>query len=502
MSSSFHVRRTTAILTVAIAVLIGALVATVGLTRQAPITVQTAHAAALAEQIPFGSFAPVVKHTAPAVVNISSSKLVKTSNEMPGFFEDPFFRQFFGGRMPRQQQPRSERATSLGSGVIVSPDGYILTNNHVIEGATDVKVSFSDKREFSAKVIGGDKPADIAVLKIDQKNLPTLAWAGSAPQVGDLALAIGNPFGLGQTVTMGIVSATGRSLGGQIEMYEDFIQTDAAINPGNSGGALINSKGELIGINTAILAGNGGGNQGVGFAIPVTLARNIMDQIVKTGKVRRGYIGVTLQGLDPELAKTFGLGNNLHGIAITTVAPDSPGAKAGLQSGDVITAVNGSPVDDPGALRVQVAGMSPGSTIHLKVFRNGSTRDMAVTLGEYPSKLLAGNQDDQGNQPGLNGSGEKGAMKGVSVQTLTPELRQQLEINGNFKGVVVTEVDPESQAAQAGLMQGDVITQVNRKPVNDVGAFNDAVRQGNGSDATLLLVRRGQGSLFLAIPNK
>ncbi len=359
MNNSFHIRRTTAVLTVVIAGLVGGLVATVSMTHKSPVTFETAHAATGLEQTPFLTFAPIVRHTASAVVNISSSKVVKTSNEMPGMFDDPFFRQFFGGRMPRQQQPRSEKATSLGSGVIVSQDGYILTNNHVIDGATDIKVMFSDKREFTAKLIGGDKPADIAVLKIDQKDLPTLHLSSTPPQVGDVALAIGDPFGLGQTVTMGIVSATGRSLGGQIEQYEDFIQTDAAINPGNSGGALINTKGELIGINTAILAGNGGGNQGVGFAIPVNLARNIMDQLVKTGKVRRGYIGVYLQGLDPALAKSFGLGNDLHGVAITNVEANGPGAKAGLQAGDVITAVNGQPVEDSGALRVEVAGMSP-----------------------------------------------------------------------------------------------------------------------------------------------
>jgi Do/DeqQ family serine protease len=427
--------------------------------------------------------------------------VVKTSGDSQGIFDDPFFRQFFGGRMPRQQ-PRSERASSLGSGVIVSPDGYILTNNHVIDGATDVKVSFSDKREFSAKVVGGDKPADIAVLKIDQKDLPTLSWSSSAPQVGDVALAIGNPFGLGQTVTMGIVSATGRSLGGAIEMYEDFIQTDAAINPGNSGGALINSRGELIGINTAILAGNSGGNQGVGFAIPANLARNIMDQIVKTGKVRRGFIGVSLQGLDPELAKSLGLNDNLHGVAITSVEPNTPGGKAGLQVGDVITAVNGSPVEDQGSLRVLIAGMSPGSTAHLKIFRNGSYRDVNVTLGEYPNKLLAGNDSDQDNGPGLNGSGEKGALRGVSVQALTSDIRQQLQLGGNVNGVVVTDVDDDSPAAKAGLRTGDVITQANRKPVTNVNEFNAAVKQASNADTTLLLVRRGPGSAFIAIPNK
>jgi serine protease Do len=502
MKSSFQVRRTTAILLVVIAALVGALAATIGLTRQAPVNFTTAHAAAIAEQVPLGSFAPIVKRAAPAVVNISSSKVVKTSGQQfPDFFDSPMFREFFGGRAPRQQQPRSRRAESLGSGVIVSPDGYILTNNHVVEGATDVKVAFSDKREFPAKVIGTDKYTDVAVIKIDQRNLPTLPLSSTLPQVGDVALAIGNPFGLGGTVTMGIVSATGRT-GLGIEAYEDFIQTDAAINPGNSGGALINSHGELIGINTAILAGNGGGNQGVGFAIPVNLARNIMDQLEKNGKVTRGYIGVTLQGMDPELAKTFGLPENVHGIAITGVEPSSPGAKAGLQTGDVITSVNGNPVDQPGQLRIVVAGMTPGSVAHLKVFRGGSYKDVNVTLTEFPKKLLAGGDDqDNDNQPGF-GEGEKGALKGVSVQALTPDIRQQLQIADNVKGVVVTDVDQDSPAARAGLQQGDVITQVNRRNVTSVSDFNSAAKQGGSAGRTLLLVKRGQGSVFVAVPNQ
>jgi serine protease Do len=384
---------------------------------------------------------------------------------------------------------------------VVTPDGYILTNNHVVDGATDVKVSFSDKREFPAKIIGRDKYTDLAVIKIDQKNLPTLPFAHAIPQVGDVALAIGDPFGLGQTVTMGIVSATGRS-GLGIEAYEDFIQTDAAINPGNSGGALINTHGELVGINTAILAGNNGGNQGVGFAIPVTMARNIMDQLLKTGKVTRGYIGVTLQAVDADLAKSFGLNQNMRGIAITSVEPDSPGAKAGLQTGDVITEVNNTAVDDPGALRVQVAGMAPGSTVHLKVFRSGSYKDVTVTLAEYPKNLLAANDNDDDNQPGMGGNGERGAMKGVAVEPLSSDIRQQLNVPNRVNGVVVTDVDEDSPAAGVGLRQGDVIEQVNHRPVTSVSDFNAAVKQGNANGSTLLLVRRGQATQFVAVPNK
>jgi serine protease Do len=502
MKRIFHIRHTTAVLSLVIAALVGALAATVTLTHNPPLSVATAHAASVSEQVPLGSFAPVVKRVMPAVVNISSSRVVKNQERGLNLFEDPLFRQFFGGRMPQQQEPRerSERAESLGSGVIVTPDGYILTNNHVVEGATDIKVSFSDRREFTAKVIGTDQPTDIAVIKIDDKNLPTLPLSSTVPQVGDVALAIGDPFGIGQTVTMGIVSATGRT-GLGIERYEDFIQTDAAINPGNSGGALINTHGELIGINTAILAGNSGGNQGVGFAIPVNLAKNIMDQLVKTGKVRRGYIGVTLQDIDPTLAKSFGLSNNVHGVAVTSVEPNSPGSRAGLQQGDVVTEVNGQPVDNRGSLQIEVAGLQPGSVAHLKVFRDGAYRNVDVTLGEYPAKLLAENGNEQ-NGPGLNESGEGTALKGVSVQAITPDVRQQLNLPSRAQGVVVTDVDPNSAAAEEGLMQGDVVVQVNRKPVHSVADFSAAVKQPTGSGSTLLLVQRGQGTMFLAIPNK
>ena len=494
MNNSIHLRRTTAYLVLTIAALVGVLVGTVSFTHKTPIELQTAHAATTADQMPFTSFAPMVKRAMPAVVNISSSKIVKASDQAHGMMDDPIFRQFFGGRVPHQ---RDQRSSSLGSGVVVTSDGYILTNNHVVEGATEVKVSFSDKREFSAKIIGTDKSTDVAVIKIDQKNLPTLPFASQVPQVGDITLAIGNPFGLGGTVTMGIVSATGRtSLG--IEAYEDFIQTDAAINPGNSGGALINPNGELVGINTAILAGNGGGNQGIGFAIPVKLARSVMDQLVKTGKVSRGYIGVSLQAVDPELAKSLGLRGDLRGVAITDVRNGSPGAKAGLQVGDVITAVNGSTVDDPGSLRVQVASTPPGSTVALKIVRGGSPKDVSVMLAEYP-KTAENGADDQ-DRPSFDGSGEKGALKGVSVQAITPEMRQQLGLPNSAKGLVVTDVDADSPAARQGLREGDVIEQVNRQPVNSIADLNRTASKGDGS--TLLLIRRGQVTNFMAIPNK
>jgi len=492
-----HIRLSTAVLLMVIAVLVGALAVTVGSTRHATGFISTAHAATV-EEGPLVTFAPVVKRTMPAVVNISSSKVVKAREQQtPGMFDDPFFRQFFGGRAPQFQQPRERRSQSLGSGVIVSPDGYILTNNHVVEGATEVKVAFSDKREFPAKIIGTDPLTDVAVIKINEKNLPTLSLSDSShAQVGDVVLAIGDPFGVGQTVTMGIISATGRT-GLGIERFEDFIQTDAPINPGNSGGALINTRGELVGINTAILAGDGGGNQGIGFAIPVNLARNIMDQIIKSGKAEHGYMGILLDELTADKAKAFGLGANGHGVAVADVTADSPASRAGLQPGDVITAMNGQPVNDVQAFRLRIAGMTPGATANLTVFRNGRDMQIPVTLGTATEANLGGEPQDQNNIPG---GGEKGALSGVSVQALTGDLRRQLQIPEGTRGVVVTQVDADSAAAQAGLEQGDVIVQVNRKPVSTVDQFNSAVHQGDGSGSTLLLVKRGAGSTFIVVP--
>jgi Do/DeqQ family serine protease len=495
MKSSFHIRRTTALLVLVVASLTGALIATIGLTRTPPVNFTTAHAASTAEQVPFTSFAPVVKKAMPAVVNISSTRTVKVQGN-EGMFNDPLFRQFFGGRMPNVPKERREQA--LGSGVIISHDGYILTNNHVVEDSNQVKVIFGDKREFTAKVVGTDKPADVAVLKIDQKDLPVLPLGDSkAAQVGDVVLAIGNPFGLSQTVTMGIISAKGRSLGGQIEQYEDFIQTDAPINHGNSGGALINTRGELVGINTAILPTDGGGNQGIGFAIPINLARNIMEQIVKTGKVSRGFIGILPQELTPDMAKAFGKAD-LQGVAVAEVEPNSPAAKSGLQVGDVITAINGDAVSDVNAFRLEIAGMEPGKTVHLKVFRNGDYKDLSMTLAERTAKA---NGEQEKGGPNIPGGGEKGAMQGVSVQALNSDIRQQLQLPDTVKGVVITDVDDSSPAGQAGLQSGDVVEQVNRQPVTTVQQFNAAV-QRNGSETLLLVRRPNGGTAFVVVPNK
>jgi serine protease Do len=491
-----HIRTSTVVLLTVIALLVGALVATVSTTHNIPVFISSAHAATT-DLGPLTSFSPVVKRATPAVVNISSSKVVKEAASQRGMFEDPFFRQFFGGRVP--EQPRSQRATSLGSGVVVSPDGYILTNNHVVEGATDVKVSFFDKHEYPAKIVGTDKYTDIAVLKIEKTGLATLPIADSSKsQVGDVVLAIGNPFGLGQTVTMGIISATGRA-GLGIERYEDFIQTDASINRGNSGGALIDSRGELIGINTAILSGETGGNQGIGFAIPANMARNIMDQLLKKGKVTRGYMGILPQELTPDMAKAFGMPNG-HGVAIAHVENNSPAQKAGLKVGDVITAINGNNVDDVNAFRLQVAGFAPGTTVNLKVARQGQNLDLTVTLAEY--NMEQANNDD-GGSPTLPGRGEKGALRGVSVEGLTADTRRELQLPEATTGVVITDLDDESPAASAGLKSGDVIVQVNHRAVNTVADFNRAIREGASKESTLLLVNRPRaGTQFVVVPNK
>src|SRR6267143_311513 len=343
------------------------------------------------------SFAPVVKRVAPSVVNVFTTKTVRNQYRvMMPFPDDPFFRRFFGeqfgGEQPRRQ-PRKFKERSLGSGVIVSKDGYILTNNHVVDGADEVKVSLAkDKKEYTAKIAGRDPKTDIAILKIDAKDLPFVTFADSDKiEVGDVVLALGNPFGIGQTVTMGIVSATGRG-GMHIEDYEDFIQTDAAINPGNSGGALVNTKGELIGINTAILSGSGG-NQGVGFAVPVDMVRQVMTQLKEKGAVTRARLGVYFQELTPKLASALGVQAS-KGAVVTEIVPDGPASKTGLMKDDVIVALNGKDIDGR-SLRLAVGSMSPGTSIDLKVLRDGAAKKYAITLDTMPADSQRADQ----NQP-------------------------------------------------------------------------------------------------------
>jgi serine protease Do len=429
-------------------------------------------------------FAPILKPALPAVVSITSSRLVKVP-QLP-FFNDPFFQQFFGGQLPRGPQRQRERG--LGSGVIISPDGFILTNNHVVDKATEIKVILADKRQFPGKIVGTDPKTDVAVVKIAATGLPTLTLGDSSKlQVGDYAFAIGNPFGVGETATMGIISATGRN-GLDIEDYEDFIQTDAAINPGNSGGALLNARGEVIGINTAILAGQSGGNQGIGFAIPINMAKYVMDEILKHGKVVRGYIGVGIQEVTPDLAKAFNVPAE-KGALVGNVEPNSPGAKAGLQRGDVIEELNGQPVNGPNDLRLKVGTLAPGTTVHLKVSRNGETRDVSLTLGESPSGKNAGNAPE---------AAQASPMRGVQVDELTDDIRQQLGLRPDVKGVVVTEVPDGSPASDAGLQRGDVIQQINRAPVDSVSEYRRLIARA-GKQTLVLLVNRGGNTTFMVV---
>ncbi len=437
-------------------------------------------------------YASILKPALSAVVNISSSRIVKTpggGEPFGPFFNDPFFRQFFGDQFFHgNQMPREQREQSLGSGVIVSPDGYILTNNHVIEGANEIKVFLPDKREFKGKVVGSDPKTDVAVVRIEAKNLPTLTIGDSSKiQVGDLAFAIGDPFGVGETATMGIISATGRN-GLDIEDYEDFIQTDAAINPGNSGGALVNARGELIGINTAIITGGSGGNQGVGFAIPINMARQVMDQLIKTGKIVRGHLGVAIQEVTPELAKGFNAPPG-KGALISDVTAGGPAEKAGLQKGDVIEEINGQPVTGVNELRLQIAAMAPGTVGHFKILRDGKERDVSVTLGELPGK------------PGQNGPtslGEDSLMHGVQVDTLTPSVAQGLGIKPTTKGVVVTDAASGTPASDAGVQRNDVIEEINRHPVANVTEYERALRQA-GKQTLVLLVNRGGQTSFVVV---
>jgi Do/DeqQ family serine protease len=335
-------------------------------------------AASDADNIPLnGSFAPVVQKAVPSIVNISSSRAVKSQKLFP-FLNDPLFGQFFGG-IPREQKERS-----LGSGVVVSSDGYILTNNHVVEGATDIEVSFGGQDQTPARIVGTDSQTDLAVVKLDKQGLTPLPLADSSKvEVGDIALAIGDPFGIGRTVTMGIISATGRGNLG-IEGEEDFLQTDAAMNPGNSGGALINTRGELIGVNTAILSTTGE-NLGIGFAVPSNMARSVMEQIAKSGKVVRGYLGVVIQSLTPELAKQFGVSSR-NGALISDVENGSPAEKAGLRRGDIVLEINGKSLRDQRELQLSVSKMTPGTTISLTIVRDGKQQQVPVTLAEAPEQ--------------------------------------------------------------------------------------------------------------------
>lgn len=433
------------------------------------------------------AFSDIVKTVSPSVVNISTVKVMK--KDSGPFFDDPFFEFFspfheFGA-------PRKWKERSLGSGVIVSSDGYIITNNHVIEKADEIKVTLFDKRVFRGRVVGADPKTDVAILRIDANNLPILAWGDSDKlQVGEFVLAIGSPYGLNNTVTMGIISAVGRANVG-IADYEDFIQTDAAINPGNSGGPLVNISGQMIGINTAIFSRTGG-YQGIGFAVPSNMVRLVMDQLIQKGKVTRGWIGVTIQELTPELAQQFGLQKS-YGALVSDVSKDSPAAKAGIARGDVIVGFNGKEVKDVNSLRNLVSQSRAGSTIVLKLLRNGKELTVQVTIDELPREVA---EVVPNAQPA---NAEARAFTGLVVVDLTKEINRQLGFDKDEKGVVVVRVEPGSPADEAEIKKGDIIKEINKKEIGDRADFEKVLSDVRGKESLLLFINRGGKKFYVLL---
>ncbi|MGQ0809873.1 MAG: DegQ family serine endoprotease [Nitrospiraceae bacterium] len=448
--------------------------------------------------VPAAGFTEVAKNVTPAVVNITTTVSEKVADQRgprdrtEEFFGSPFGP--FGPRGPRGHQgpptpfdPREHRGGGMGSGVIVTPDGFILTNNHVVADAKEVTVTLPDKREFKGMIIGTDPKTDLAVVRIDGKHLPFVPWGDSSKlQVGEYVLAIGNPFGLNSTVTLGIVSALGRGRMG-ITQYEDFIQTDAAINPGNSGGALVNTHGELVGINTAIFSQTGG-YQGVGFAVPTSMSKPVYESLIKTGKVVRGFLGIGIQDLSQDLSQSFGL-KETKGALVSDLREDGPAEQAGLKQGDVIVAFQGAPVEDAVALQRLVTRSEVGTKVTVKVIRDGHEKDVTITIGEMPetTKTAKAESDQTAH-----------AFAGVAVQELDRDAARELGLRGKAQGVVVTNVESDSGAEKAGLMAGDVIREINRQPVKSVKDFEKVSSNLKKGDNVLMLINRRGNALFLS----
>ena len=437
------------------------------------------------------SYTDVVSRVSPSVVKITVQAKARPvdfrQEEGPGF-NDPMFRQFFGNRIPEMRQ---EPMNGLGSGVIISADGYVVTNNHVVDGADSVTVSLADGRELPAKVVGRDPLTDIAVIKIDAKDLPAITFADSSKILtGDRVLAIGNPFGIGETVTSGIISATGRRVGilNDVHGYEDFIQTDAAINPGNSGGALVDVDGRLVGINTAILS-RSGGFQGVGLAVPANMVGQVADSLVKTGKVVRGYLGVNIQNITPALVDSFNL-KTRNGALVAEVTADSPAARSGIKEGDVITSVNGQPVTDSNNLALTVSGVAPGAKLSFEILRDGKVVSIEATAGERPGS-------GHGATDPLASGDDVGVLNGVAVDDLSPEARQQFNLPARLHGAIITSVAPDSAAARAGISAGDVILEINRHRVESA---QDAVQLSEKAESKKTLLRLwSRGSILFVV---
>jgi Do/DeqQ family serine protease len=446
---------------------------------------------------PVTSYRNIVEKVAPAVVTVRIEKSASATPTMgvpgfPGLPEglEPFFGAPRSRRQAPQQAPRMPRQSGLGSGVVIKAEGYILTNHHVVDGADTIRVEFSDGKSATAKVVGSDPPTDLAVLKVEETGLPTLPYGDSdAARVGDVVLAFGNPLGVGQTVTMGIVSAKSRSTGVGNGSYEDFLQTDAPINQGNSGGALVNLHGELLGINAQILSPSGG-NIGLGFAIPASMARAVADQLINDGKVHRSKLGVTVQAITPDLAEGLGI-SQARGALVSGVEAGSPGEKAGLREGDVITELDGQPLADSNQLRNRIATSAPNRSVTLKVLRDGKETTMTARLAA---------RDDDGDRPLTSGEGGEPAEKlGMTVAPMTPKLAAELDLPSTETGVVVTDVDPSGAAAEAGFRPGDVVKKVNGRDVTSVAELKEAIAARKSGPAMVLVARDG-GHFFVAIP--
>src|SRR5213593_4456555 len=443
------------------------------------------------------TLATIVEKVAPSVVTVFTTQTV--ARGLTSFpFSDDTLREFFGGQSPQRQGKQTLQG--LGSGVIVSPDGYILTANHVVSGADEIMVGLgNDLRKFKAKKVGTDPGTDVALLKIDEKNLPAIAFTDSEKaRAGDIVLAIGNPFGLRQTVTMGIISAVGRGGMGIVD-YENFIQTDAAINMGNSGGALVDTEGRLVGINTAIFTRTGG-NQGVGFAIPSNLARDVMQSLREKGRVVRGYIGASVQTLTPELAEAMKLKGEPNGALVGEVTPKSPSEKAGMKTGDVITSVNGKKLGDARELRLMIGSMPPGTKIQIEVNREGQSKIINVELAEMPAG--AAEQDTEAS-PEENAQPEKATVfGGVAVADVTDEIRNALNLSKDITGAVIAEIDADSPAAKAGLREGDVIQEVNKQPVKNAKDLVAISKRLKPDEKILIRVWSQGRSSFVALEPK
>jgi len=459
-----------------------------GVMENSYVTARSARAAAMGDGMRTAGagqavpdFASLAKRIGPMVVNVSTVQMRKAAENVPGSDDDPlsqFWQRFFGGRIPRGPQ----RQSGLGSGFIIDRDGTILTNYHVVEGADKIAVTLSDGQNFPAKVLGQDQKTDIAIIKIDaRQDLPAVTLGDSDRlEVGEWVMAIGNPFGLDHTVTAGIVSAKGRRIGEG--PYEDFIQTDASINPGNSGGPLINLRGEVVGINTAIFSGSGG-NIGIGFAIPTNLVKDLLPQLRATGKVVRGFLGTTIQKVTPDIAESMGL-KQVTGALVADVAKDGPAERAGVKTGDVIVGFDGKEVRDSADLPLQVARLAPGKRVQVKIIREGKELTLPITVGEFKEKEVVA-------------SGETGEL-GLTVEKVTPEVAERLGLE-RAEGLVIIAVKPGSAADDAGLQMGDVIAEINRHPVRTVADFRRETTNAAKGQSVLFLVRRGQGSLFLAL---